>query len=199
MKLCAVRGRNLVGTPEVVMRRSIYEVAGGYRDDLPHSADFYLWMRAASLADVGRVDGPDQAYYRIHGDNMHLTKFDGVLTDLLERRRTFELLLTDPAVAGPLKDDLLAQARRSLATEAVRHAVRAVDARVPGTVPVAAYSTFAVETWPAIRASSSWRKLCARQSRNHEHLAGRGAARAREAAREVQDAVRWRRWRWSGT
>ena len=30
-----------------------------------------LWMQAAARGDVGRVNGPAQALYRVHGANMH--------------------------------------------------------------------------------------------------------------------------------
>ena len=29
-----------------------------------------MWMRLAAHADVGYVRGVDQAYYRVHGENM---------------------------------------------------------------------------------------------------------------------------------
>src|SRR5664280_1311382 len=63
------RAVNTIRSPEVVVRTSIQRIAGGYRADLPQTADHEMWMRLASLADVGRVIGPDQAYYRVHGMN----------------------------------------------------------------------------------------------------------------------------------
>lgn len=35
-----------------------------------------LWLRAAR-ADVGRVNGVIQAYYRVHSSNMHNIHFGG--------------------------------------------------------------------------------------------------------------------------
>ena len=32
-----------------------------------------MWMRAASVSDVGRIDGIDQAFYRLHPDSMTRT------------------------------------------------------------------------------------------------------------------------------
>ena len=48
------------------MRNSVQQAIGGYNPDLPHSGDFEMWLRAAAVADVGRVNGPCQAFYRVH-------------------------------------------------------------------------------------------------------------------------------------
>jgi len=68
------RGKNFISSPEVITRTSLQHQLGGYRNTLPHTADFEMWMRFAAHADVGILDS-DQAYYRIHGDNMSLQQF----------------------------------------------------------------------------------------------------------------------------
>ena len=83
-------------------------------------------MRAAAVSDVGHVDGPDQAYYRIHTANMHINSFDGAcargaLVDLQQRRLTFEGLVA----LAPSPTDVEA-AQRALAIEALTSATRSV-------------------------------------------------------------------------
>src|SRR5258708_34922643 len=69
-------GQNIIRSPEVVLRTRILREIGGYRADLPHAADFELWMRTATVSDIGYVAGADQAYYRNHASNMHHSTFD---------------------------------------------------------------------------------------------------------------------------
>jgi hypothetical protein len=52
---------NCIRSPEVVMRSSLLRQIGGFREELPHTADFELWMRLALYSDVGYVRGPHQA------------------------------------------------------------------------------------------------------------------------------------------
>ncbi len=90
------------------MRRSLVDELGGYDPDLPHSADMYLWLRAAAHSDIGRVNGPIQAYYRGHAANMHDMDFGGLLDDCREVLATFDRFLDvdgtgcrDPDAAAP--------------------------------------------------------------------------------------------------
>ena len=83
------------------MRNVVQQEIGGYNPALPHSGDFEMWLRAAAVADVGRVNGANQAYYRIHAASMQRTTYAGHLTDLEGRRAAFESVLhsTDRPVA----------------------------------------------------------------------------------------------------
>jgi glycosyltransferase involved in cell wall biosynthesis len=92
-------GRNFVMSPEVVMRMDIQKRLGGYSASLPHSADMEQWLRAAAMSDVGRVNGADQAYYRVHEQNMHRTVCSGLLFDLKARRDAFLSALETEAAA----------------------------------------------------------------------------------------------------
>jgi hypothetical protein len=58
---------------------------------MPHAADMELWMRLTANADVGFIRGVDQAYYRLHAENMR--KAYGVLGDLRGRRLVYETVL----------------------------------------------------------------------------------------------------------
>lgn len=63
-------GHNQMRAPEVLVRTSAQKEAGGYRADLPHTADLEMWLRLAARGDVCILDSA-QAYYRVHGENMH--------------------------------------------------------------------------------------------------------------------------------
>ena len=110
-------GQNPVSTPAAVMRRDVLVTIGGYDSSLPHTADLLMWLRAAACADVGYVSGVDQAFYRVHGANMHSTDFDGLNTDKDERRTAFRTF------AGELAAH---QGRHYLA-----RAAAAIDAQAP--------------------------------------------------------------------
>src|SRR5205807_1355548 len=64
------QAENPIITPELVVRTSLQKRAGGYDPQLPKAADMELFMRFATYADVGFIRGADQAYYRVHGQNM---------------------------------------------------------------------------------------------------------------------------------
>ena len=51
--ICA-EGDDLITSPEVVVRTELLRKLGGYRTDLPHTADMELWMRLAAT-QRGRI------------------------------------------------------------------------------------------------------------------------------------------------
>lgn len=141
-------GLNRILSPEAVMRTSLMRSLGGFERSLPHSADFYTWLRSAARADVGRVNGVTQAYYRLHQSNMHFTIHDGADVDLLQRNTAFELffatdghLITDSAALHTL-------AKRALAKEAVLELKAELDADVPDMAFVETMRRIALEIAP---------------------------------------------------
>ncbi|GHI12047.1 hypothetical protein Scinn_15100 [Streptomyces virginiae] len=114
---------------------------GGYDPELPHAGDIEMWMRLAAHADVGYVQGADQAFYRVHGDNMSTTDFGGQLDDLRQRLVAFDSVLDKCGDLLP-GSDLLAVAARTPARP-----VRAA-ARLPGP------TTGGGPLW--CRSTSSW-------------------------------------------
>lgn len=146
LRLAARRGRCFLSSPEAVMRREALAQTDLYDPRLPHSGDFDMWLRTAARWDVGRVNGPVQAHYRVHDANMHLTTYSGWLTDLAERRRTFEILFDERAPDLPEVQALRPVALRALAREARR---RSRLAAYDGDVAAArAYLELASETSP---------------------------------------------------
>jgi glycosyltransferase involved in cell wall biosynthesis len=153
--LSARRGRCFISSPEVVMRREALAETDLYDPRLPHSGDFDMWLRTAARWDVGRVNGPVQAHYRVHESNMHLTAYAGWLTDLSERRRTFQVLFDERAAGDPRVQRLRPVAARALAREAAR---RARLATYDGSRDEAeAYLGFAAQTHPSLSLAPAWR------------------------------------------
>ena len=116
---------NCITSPEVVVRTSLQKRVGGYDPRLPHTADIEMWMRLATYADVGYVRGTDQAYYRVHGENMTTSRTS--LVDLGQRRLAYEVLLERCAGTLPNLAQLSAVVHRRLAWEALWTAARAYD------------------------------------------------------------------------
>jgi glycosyltransferase involved in cell wall biosynthesis len=192
---CAT-GRNILRSPEAVMRTSILRRVGGYRPDLPHAGDFELWLRAATVSDVGFVSGADQAYYRVHSNNMHLSRFN-LVSDLKQRLESFEILFRERGHLIRDSESMRHSAHRALAREAIRHAM---DAYILG--PVDEYTIdqlrkFALTAWPEVSTLREWRAL-SRFSQNGIMSRWRPAAASHRAARKTTDVVRWRRRRLAG-
>ncbi|WP_202925923.1 glycosyltransferase family 2 protein [Goekera deserti] len=150
-------GVNCITSPEVLMRTSVVEQVGGQRD-LDHTHDMEMWYRLARAADVGRVDGPDQAFHREHPASRSARDVD-VLTDLRERADAMTVLFTD-GLGDPLQDArLLAVARAALAEEAVARVAQAVTRGWGGDATTDAYLAFAASQVDDPAALPSARRL----------------------------------------
>jgi glycosyltransferase involved in cell wall biosynthesis len=159
---------NCVISPEVVMRRDIYERIGPYRPDLPHTGDLAMWLLGAAVANVGYVDGPAAGYYRAHESNMHATTFqsgyvDGMLIDLEQRRLAFQVAFEKEGMALRNGQALLDLAMRRLAAEALAAAGRAYTWGLTDEWPVDRFVAYASETWPDYEALPQWQALRRRQ------------------------------------
>ena len=190
-------GRNFMNCPEAVLRTSVQHRIGGYRPSLPHSGDMEMWLRAATVADVARINGADQAYYRIQPLSMQRTTNAGVLRDLVGRIEAVESALEGGAAAVPDAPALLAQARASVALDAVAQAGRVLKNGQGQSGDSDACLAFALATWPAVQDTPLWRSV---QRLRHppsgllDLLLRRESARVDEWRREWV----WRRWRRTG-
>lgn len=81
LALSCASGKNLVSTPTAVVRTSLQKAIGGYRRELPHTGDMEVWMRVAARSDIARLDVV-QAFYRVHGMNMHFRETATILREL---------------------------------------------------------------------------------------------------------------------
>ena len=120
-------GTNFIAAPEVVVRTAAQKQAGGYDPQLPRTGDLEMWLRLAGRGDVGWLEDSDQAYYRLHEENMHRTRL-ATAHDTYEQRRAAlrsffdgqRGFLTDP-------DRLEALAMTALARRMLVDACRALD------------------------------------------------------------------------
>lgn len=146
---------NVIASPEVVVRTSVQHRLGDYRDDLPHTADLEMWLRIAGVAAVGRVDGPDQALWRVHESNMSWS-FDD-LADLQQLEAAFDHVLVDEATgaeAPALRELVRPQlARHALHRGLHLHLRGAQEATVDDLV------RFALTVWPDAEHLPDWRRL----------------------------------------
>ncbi len=191
-------GRNLLRSPEAVMRTALLHQIGGYRADLPHSADFEMWMRAATRSDVGFVGGADQAYYRVHQNNMHHSFFDIILDDVTQRLRVFDIILTERSNLLTDANLMRGAAHRALAREALGHAISAYARGVADGESIDDYAAFALSAWPDARSFSEWRELCRIRDMNESRRRRDPSLIVREAARNFKYSLRWRQRRWVG-
>ena len=195
------KGDNCIFCPEVVVRGSVQRRVGGYNADLPHAGDLEMWLRVAAVADVGRVNGANQAYYRIHDQSMMRTVFAGLLRDLNERRAAFASVLLDPDFDRGDGAALYAAASRAQARTAIDRVCWALDNDQAETVPIDELLAFARDVWPDAPRSRQWRAMARRRSHVGEdglHGVWGLVAAGHRLERDLSDRVRWRRRRWSG-
>ena len=121
---CCRSGQNPVATPTVVVRTALWKRLGGYRKDLPHTADMELWLRFAAYASVAVIDAV-QAMKRMHAGNMQHRYIEAGLGDLPHRLAAFEAFLS--VCDNRFRDALRHQVRTALAEEAFWAASRAFD------------------------------------------------------------------------
>lgn len=204
LDLVCRRVRNPIYTPEVVMRTRTLHDIGGYDPALPHAADLLMWLRAASHGAIGRVNGVELAFYRFHGQNMHVAQYPGALRDLTERYRAFETLFDLDGDQLPAAPRLRDEVRRGIAREAL---ITARDAYRRGLPPsdLAAQSealdrivAFAEEIWPGSRASRLRRSYDVAATRARAGKSPRTRHRLITGWDRGVAHLRWRRWRRTG-
>lgn len=189
------RGTNVIAASDALVRRTVLERVGGYRQDLPHSGDHEWWMRAAQVADVGMVSGVDQYYYRVHGHNMSRTVYADTLTNLRESKRAYDAALDGSIGGDPARLAVLRQmAYRALARRTL-HQARLQYMTSPGAgINPAAYRDFASAIDPDIVNSRSWRELHRRETAGADRARSAPAYRARELAGRLRgDLAAYRR------
>ena len=190
-------GRNFICCPEAVMRTKVLHQLGGYKPSLPHSADMEMWMRAALTSDVGRVNGADQAYYRVHNLSMMRTTFAGVIPDLVGRRDAYISALAQPELPPKSARTLIDTAMRAVALQAINCASRTARSTSPDAEMIERCRDFAAATWPEIVQAREWLAL-------NRHVASRPGLRttvvraALSKLEYLQDQLAWRKWRQTG-
>ena len=155
------QGENPITSPEVVMRTSLLRRVGGFDARLPHAADMELWMRLAANSDVGFIRGVDQAYYRLHQENMR--KGYSWLMDLRERRLVYETVLSRYGETLPDEKGLSDIVRHQLAREALSDAGRAYGWGRAQRAHTDQLTAFAADCWPEVSRQPLYRTLQSRK------------------------------------
>jgi glycosyltransferase involved in cell wall biosynthesis len=186
------RGLNCIYSTEVVMRTSVMKSVGLYRSNLPHTADLELWLRIAAVADVGHVNGPVQAYRRVHSASMLQTSYSDLLIDLIERKKAFDAFFTQDGAAVSGSRESYRIILRRLAAEALEQASR-LRKSGKGAEVTEGYAKFALETYSRTATLPAWREyqlLGSQDIGRLDSIRGHGYA----ARRNFGDRFRWRRW-----
>ncbi len=198
ISLACARGRNFILSPEVVMRTDAVLSVGAYSTTLPHSGDLEYWLRAAGSWDVGRINGPVQAFYRVHGANMHQTEFAAAAVDLKHRLDAFRVL-EDPRFPTNPKSRArqLQRAKCALSREAAQLGFREINrgGSVEAAVELRKFIECLHEVPGNIHRANALQARITRGARGWKPGVGRQAA---EFARGQLDRVRWRIWAMTG-
>jgi hypothetical protein len=157
-------GVNCITTPEAMIRGSVARRLGGLRTELKFAQDMELWLRIASVSDIARVNGVDQAFHRDHAGSMSATAGSEIMTDLLERRTVFELLFDGSRSVVAEGPSLARLANRTLAVEALDRACRAYERGHFIDVSIDRLVDFAMETCPDAKSLSEYARLSRRRA-----------------------------------
>src|SRR5262249_5298713 len=153
--VCAAGG-NPVPTPSAVVRTQLLKELGGYREELPHTADMEMWMRIAVHASVGIRDA-DQAYKRSHGQNMQVEYITTALGDLRQRQAAFDILFRNWGHRIPRGDRLEKLANHKVAEAAFWAGSRAFDQG--NAVRCRDLLEYALALDPDLRSRPQWSRL----------------------------------------
>jgi glycosyltransferase involved in cell wall biosynthesis len=154
--LCA-SGSNPVNTPTAIVRTRLLAEVGGYCAELPHTADMDLWLRFAVRSSVAILDA-NQAFKRMHGQNMQIDFTAGVLGDMTQRKAAFDGFFRRCGDLVKNREHLNIMAMRALGTEAFWAASTAFDRG--DTAHCQTLINFALEVDPQITSRPEWYRFC---------------------------------------
>jgi hypothetical protein len=188
-------GHSVTTSPEVIMRTSVmsnlrYDATNG------HAADFKVCLDATRYGAVGRIDGPDQGFYRVHRSSLHLNEYGGWLTDLRARAQAFEDFFAaerdEPWVTdGQAMRDVW---RRTLAKEALDQACRTYDRGRVVPADIHNLEEFALSIYPAARELPEWRGLGRRKKVGEKYAQYMPVFFAAAIRRRLGEEIARRRW-----
>jgi hypothetical protein len=128
---------------------------------------------------------------------MHHSAFDP-LADMCGRLQAFDTIFSERSDLLVSADSLRDTAHRTLAVEALKHAISAYTRGVADQQPVDEYVTFALATCPAVKQHSAWRILTSVQDSDDRSVRRDLPLIMRERKRALQYSLNWRKWRWAG-
>lgn len=193
-------GRNPLRSPEAIVRATVLDKVGrDYRDELPHSGDLEMWMRVATVSDVGYIRGADQAIYRLHEGNMHRALFEAgeetlMLGDVRQRLAAFEMTFAEAGRSLPKRFRRVA--RRTFAKQALRYLTRRLMyVTEPDTESSRQILEFARGVCPPWQVWPWWLALRFRERLDADQVRGSRVIRQLETIQFKRDALRRRRWK----
>ncbi|MEW1823715.1 glycosyltransferase family A protein [Arthrobacter sp. NPDC080031] len=190
------RGLGIISSPEAVVRTSVQHRVGYYRPELPHSGDLEMWLRIADISDVGRVNGVDQAYRRLHNASMMTTGYGTLLRDLEERVKAYESFLAVSRLPAPRIDSLRSTVNRRMAMEALEWSASNCARGNVSEEDIKGALAFARSVFPAADSSIAYHDyIRQRGSATSLSVSGRLAAWRGSINREFGPRIRWQRWR----
>ncbi len=136
-------GRNPLFDPEVVVRTNVYAEIGCYNAVLPHTSDMEMWLRCAARADVGKIHGAVQAFYRVHDKQLSRSAWSDRIGDLEARRLAFDEFFRQDDYLLPEGNDLARISHRALSLDALRLGSQAYSRGETGHVDVEKLVSFA--------------------------------------------------------
>lgn len=149
-------GGNPVNTPTATVRTSLLRFVGGYRPELPHTADMELWLRLAARGDVA-VLSAYQALKRAHAAQMQREFVERPFRDFAQRQLAFEMFFNRMMNDAKVPLEFRNAAMKSLAEQAFWDASRRVEkGNFDGIDDLLEY---AESLWPEIVARRSWSRL----------------------------------------
>lgn len=177
-----------IASPEAVVRTSVQHAAGDYDIGLPHTLDVEMWLRIAALADVGHINGVDQAHYRRQAVSMS-TKFS-IFDDIAERWRAYDQFLSSWALTESA-NRLRPVVQKRLADEALFDLLDAIEHGSIDEATIESVLELARRIDPSVVERGQWSDQQARRA--HRRPPG-PAATSRAAVREIAHRTRWHRW-----
>jgi len=192
-------GINCIRQPEAAIRLSALQEVGPYREELPRTSDFEMWMRLATRYDVGRINGEYQGVYRMHSMSMSSTTHNDPLIDASQRVRAFDFILSESSSPLPNANGMSDIAHRAVARDVLRQAISLYTRRVINQSSVEDYAALALDAWNSADKLPEWRvanRLRKIEKASRPEL--NPSLIEREALRRLRRRLAWWRWRWAG-
>jgi glycosyltransferase involved in cell wall biosynthesis len=187
-------GCNVISSPEVVVRGSVQRAVGGYRSELPHSGDLEMWLRIASISNIGYIYNSPQAFYRVHDASMQRTKYKSRLMDFVQRKAAFDHFLQHAENGRKYSETLTDLANRALAREALWDACRAYDHNLVDDVRIRELVEFALSAYARAESLSEYAAFLRRRSLGPVICNRTQIFFAPAAIRWINRKLRKRRW-----
>lgn len=155
-----------------------------------------MWLRFAAHCDIAYIEGADQAYYRIHANNMTLER--SPVIDLAQRIAALESFFADCGPLLPDVQELRRKAQRQIAKEALWRACRAYERRRLAETPIAELEQLACDTYPESRRLPEYWGLRWRERVGPSIAPYLQVFMLSAACRRLRKILWWRRWQRKG-